>query len=101
MQMGGGMQDLQLSYFCGSSRLCSDPSSRAALQLAKHNIETRLEVWWHPRYTVVGVMEHWETSLRVLEAYLPRWFAGAAEVPVEHRSAGQSMPVHSPSNRNT
>ena len=42
--MGVGRQELQLSYFCGSSRLCSDPSSRAALQRAKHNIETRLNL---------------------------------------------------------
>ena len=44
LQVGGGMQELQLTYFCGSSRLCSDPSSSAALQLAKHNIETRLNL---------------------------------------------------------
>ena len=28
-------------------------------------------------FAVVGVLEEWQTSLAVLEAYLPRFFKGA------------------------
>ena len=60
-KVGLGYQELQLSYFCGSNRYrivrinifkyvqkcnfirreCVDPLSRAGLQMAKYNIETR------------------------------------------------------------
>ena len=87
VQVGGGWQELQLSYFCGSSCHCSDPSSRAALQLAKANLETRWEEEGEARYAVVGVMEELGESLEVLEARLPRWFKGAAQGHTPHRWA--------------
>ena len=69
-RVGAGGQDLQLTYFCGSSLECGQASSRRALQLAKYNVEQR--------FAVVGVMEELATSLAVLEDRLPRWFEGAA-----------------------
>ena len=62
-QVGGGGQDLQLTYFCGSHAQCANSSNPAALQLARHNLETR--------YSVVGVLEHFNTSIAVMEQYLP------------------------------
>lgn len=41
-----------------------------AMQRAKRNVETR--------YAVVGTWEDTNTTLRVLEAYIPRFFAGAS-----------------------
>jgi len=72
-QIGFGVnqQEMQLTYFCGSTSVCFNTSSRAALQKAKKNLETR--------YSVVGVMEWFNASLSVLENYLPRWFRGAAD----------------------
>ena len=40
-QIGGGGQDMQLTYFCGSSIQCSNSSSPQALQMAKYNAEYR------------------------------------------------------------
>ena len=40
-QIGGGGQDMQLTYFCGSSLECSNSSSVQALQMAKYNVEHR------------------------------------------------------------
>ena len=62
-QVGGGGQDMQLTYFCGSHAQCANSSNPAALQLARHNLETR--------YSVVGVLEHFNTSIAVMEQYLP------------------------------
>ena len=54
---------MQLTYFCGSSALCSNSTNRGALQQAKKNLEMR--------YTVVGVVEQFNASLAVLEEHLP------------------------------
>jgi len=50
---------------------CGDPKSRRALQLAMFNLEKR--------FTVVGVMEEFDTSIALMEALLPRWFKGARQ----------------------
>lgn len=42
------------------------------MQQAKRNVEQR--------YAVVGTWEDTNTTLRVLEAYIPRYFAGAMDV---------------------
>ena len=51
MKIGEGIhqQEMQLTYFCGSSALCSNSTNRGALQQAKQNLEMR--------YSVVGVVE--------------------------------------------
>ena len=65
-RVGGGGQDMQVTYFCGSHLQCANSSNPLVLQAAKYNLERR--------YSVVGVLEHFNISLRVLEAYLPGQF---------------------------
>ncbi len=62
----------QLTYFCGSAVECLQVGNKAALQRAKANLESQ--------FAVVGVVTDLELSLHVLEAYVPRFFAGAVSV---------------------
>ena len=48
---------------------CARSGSRAALQRAKYTAEFG--------YAVVGLAEHWNASLAVLEHYVPAFFTGA------------------------
>ena len=69
---------MQLTYFCGSHFQCANSTNTQALQvrpcirlkglrccfqMAKNNLETR--------YSVVGLIEHFNTSIAVMEQYLP------------------------------
>ena len=54
---------MQLTYFCGSDLRCANSSDPMVLQVAKHNLENR--------FSVVGVVEHYNISVAVLESYLP------------------------------
>lgn len=47
-------------------------NSKSALERAKYVVETQ--------YSVVGVLEDLNTTLAVLEKYIPRFFAGASEI---------------------
>jgi len=60
-----------LLYFCGHAPECSELGNPAALQRAKENVDRH--------FVVVGVLEHLEESLAVLEARLPQYFTGAAD----------------------
>ena len=62
-QVGGGGQDMQVTYFCGSHIQCANSTNPRVLQAAKYNLENR--------YSVVGITEHLNITLEVLEAYLP------------------------------
>ncbi|XP_017957434.1 heparan sulfate 2-O-sulfotransferase pipe-like isoform X4 [Drosophila navojoa] len=63
----------QTLFFCGQQRaLCMPFNSRSAMQQAKRNVEQH--------YAVVGTWEDTNTTLRVLEAYIPRYFAGATDL---------------------
>ena len=90
-KVGSGGQDMQLTYFCGSHIQCSNSSNPMALQLAKYNLENRylsIQLFNYTctnkhtsllsRYSVVGVMEHFNISIAVMESYLPRFFKGAS-----------------------
>ena len=66
-----------LSYFCGYGPGCSDPKSVVSLQKAKMAVEQQ--------YSVVGVSEMRNISLRVMEAFLPKWFRGATSMEVEEK----------------
>ncbi|XP_063615488.1 heparan sulfate 2-O-sulfotransferase pipe-like [Penaeus indicus] len=66
----GSRQMLQLSFFCGQDSYCTSVGSRRALQMAKYNAENF--------YSAVGVLEDLHLSYRVLEKYLPRFFARAS-----------------------
>ncbi|XP_034484056.1 heparan sulfate 2-O-sulfotransferase pipe isoform X3 [Drosophila innubila] len=62
----------QTLFFCGQhSKLCMPFNSLEAMQRAKRNVEKR--------YAVVGTWEDTNTTLSVLETYIPRFFAGARE----------------------
>ena len=70
---------MQLTYLCGSHFQCANNTNKKALQvkhdnhdfflsyysfqMAKYNLETR--------YSVVGLVEHFNTSLAIMEKYLP------------------------------
>ena len=43
-QVGGGGQDLQASYFCGSHIQCANSTNPALLQTAKFNLENRSHI---------------------------------------------------------
>ena len=54
---------MQVTYFCGSHIQCANSTNPRVLQAAKYNLENR--------YSVVGITEHFNITLEVLEAYLP------------------------------
>ena len=60
-----------LLYFCGHDPECTELGNRAAVQKAKENVDRHFEV--------VGVLEHLEESLAVLENRLPAFFKGAVQ----------------------
>jgi len=65
------LKEHQLTFFCGSALECKRVGSRAALQKAKYNAEKY--------YSVIGVSEDLESSLAVMESYLPKFFKGATQ----------------------
>jgi len=69
-----------LLYFCGHDPECTELGNRAALQKAKENVDRHFEV--------VGVLEHLQESLSVLEYKLPDFFEGASEW---HQSTDQAV----------
>ncbi len=62
----------QMSFFCGHSPECDTVESEAMFRLAVRNVDRY--------YAVVGVLEEWQKSLAVLEAFLPRYFKGARQL---------------------
>jgi hypothetical protein len=80
--------EMALTYFCGAATHCTNSSSLAALQTAKAKAETE--------YSVVGVMEQFNASLAVLEAYLPGWFAGATGLLGQVPAAAHNRNPHPP-----
>ena len=60
-----------LLYFCGHDPECTELGNKAAVQKAKENVDRHFEV--------VGVLEHLEESLAVLENRLPAFFEGAVQ----------------------
>ncbi|XP_047480303.1 heparan sulfate 2-O-sulfotransferase 1-like [Penaeus chinensis] len=72
----GQYMRMQLTFLCGTDPVCSQVGNRKALQLAKMHVERQ--------YSVVGTLEEFPLTLRVLEAYLPRFFRGVTSL--EHSS---------------
>ena len=58
-----------LPYFCGHNDNCLDLNNKWALREAKRNIEKS--------FAVIGVLEHMNTTLEVLQKKLPSYFRGA------------------------
>lgn len=65
-----------MSFFCGHGPECDRFGSDSLYQTAVSNVERR--------YAVVGLLEEWDKSLAVLEAYIPRFFRGARAYLAEH-----------------
>ncbi|KAG1649448.1 Heparan sulfate 2-O-sulfotransferase 1 [Nymphon striatum] len=61
-----------IPFFCGQSSECRLRGNKWALNMAKYNIENH--------YAVVGVLEHMDKTLSVLEKYLPAFFSGVSEI---------------------
>uniref|UniRef100_A0A914EJM7 Uncharacterized protein n=1 Tax=Acrobeloides nanus TaxID=290746 RepID=A0A914EJM7_9BILA len=61
---------LQIPYFCGSHKFCSDIGNRLALETAKRNIVER--------YVLVGLTERMQDLISLLERILPDFFNGAS-----------------------
>ncbi|XP_042891350.1 heparan sulfate 2-O-sulfotransferase pipe-like [Penaeus japonicus] len=59
-------------FFCGQDKKCTGFNTEYALQKAKENVEKH--------YAVVGVLEDLNTTLTVLEHYVPRFFRGAKDL---------------------
>ncbi|XP_033237553.1 heparan sulfate 2-O-sulfotransferase pipe isoform X6 [Drosophila pseudoobscura] len=57
---------------CGNAQICEQLNSEATMQMAKMHVERE--------YSVVGTWEETNITLAVLEAYIPRFFAGATKV---------------------
>lgn len=55
-----------------SLSICSPFNTEGALERAKYAVESQ--------YAVVGVLEDFNTTLTVLEKYIPKFFGGATSV---------------------
>lgn len=60
-----------IPFFCGNSKRCVTPS-KWALQRAMYNVQNN--------FLVVGILEEFDLTLRILETVLPTFFAGAMEL---------------------
>ncbi|PSN40983.1 Heparan sulfate 2-O-sulfotransferase pipe [Blattella germanica] len=69
---GIGDHRRQSLFFCGHSDACTPFNTVGALQRAKKAVERH--------YAVVGVLEDLNSTLTVLEHYIPLFFKGASEV---------------------
>ncbi|XP_055327772.1 heparan sulfate 2-O-sulfotransferase pipe-like isoform X2 [Paramacrobiotus metropolitanus] len=61
-----------IAFFCGQDIECSNHNSKWALETAKENVEKF--------FTVVGVLEDIDITLRVLQHQLPQYFSGVVEL---------------------
>ena len=66
----------QISYFCGHHPDCDIYESKGLFQRAVENFEKR--------YAVTGVLEHFNESIKVFEAFLPKYFKGSGELFQTH-----------------
>ncbi|XP_012284255.1 heparan sulfate 2-O-sulfotransferase pipe isoform X2 [Orussus abietinus] len=69
---GIGDHRRQTLFFCGHGEKCTPFNTLGALERAKLAVEKH--------YAVVGVLEDVNSTLTVLENYVPRFFEGATEV---------------------
>ena len=69
---GANSHSSQLAFFCGHSPACNQFESKPLFAQAVHHFQTH--------FSVVGLTEHFNPSLKVLEAFLPRYFKGATSL---------------------
>ena len=72
-----------IPFFCGSSKVCQKRNDEA-LEIAKQNVRNK--------YTIVGIMEDFPTTMKALESLIPRFFMGAN---VLYDKANQALHEHS------
>lgn len=72
-----------LLYFCGHDEECTQLGNPAALQKAKHNVDKH--------FAVVGLLEHLDKTMEVLEANLPKFFTGLVSLHKELGSHQQDV----------
>ncbi|XP_076059452.1 uronyl 2-sulfotransferase homolog pip-like [Oratosquilla oratoria] len=63
----GQMRELQLTYFCGHHPGCMQIGNKGAMQRAKRHVEMY--------YSVVGLIEEFPLSMKVLQEYVPRFWS--------------------------
>lgn len=69
---GIGDHRRQSMFFCGHDYACTPFNTEGALQKAKRAVEQH--------YAVVGVLEDLNSTLTVLEHYIPRFFTSASDI---------------------
>ncbi|XP_074035152.1 heparan sulfate 2-O-sulfotransferase pipe isoform X1 [Leptinotarsa decemlineata] len=69
---GIGDHRRQSMFFCGHHSECLPFNTKGALERAKRAVEQH--------FAVVGVLEELNTTLAVLENYIPRFFDGASDI---------------------
>ena len=72
-----------LLYFCGHHPECSKLGSSVALQLAKHNVDNN--------FAVVGLLEHLDETMTVLENRLPQFFSGLGDAYKEQSKTSSTL----------
>lgn len=82
--------NMQTRYFCGFDPVCEDICSEGALTRAMRVL--------HENYAVVGILEHFNSTLHLLELELPDWFTGLRSeyARLLERSTRGHLRTHSP-----
>lgn len=68
----GEEKEMILTYFCGHHNFCRIVGHQGALQIAKQVVSEE--------YSVVGLLDHMDTSLLLMETLVPRFLTGALKV---------------------
>ena len=66
------MKDLSIPYFCGQNSQCQVLGDKWAMEMAMENVKKF--------YSVVGVIEDFPKTLRVLESTIPEFFEGVMDL---------------------
>ena len=82
-----------IDYFCGYGHECVNNPGNAALrlQIAMNNVERY--------YSVVGVLEEMDKSVKVFESFVPKFFAGISEIQNSRANTNKPKPKLSPKAR--
>ena len=68
----------QMMFFCGNTVDCAKFNSKKVLNIAKQNVEQI--------YSVVGILENLNLTLKAFEAYVPKFFKNAEKIFDRHNS---------------
>ena len=70
--MAGEVKDLSIPYFCGQDPQCRVVGNKWAMEMAMENVDKY--------YSVVGVIEEFSKTLKVLQQKLPFYFGGVLDL---------------------